>query len=123
MSSEIYKPSKDIVKNAHVTPDKYEAMYKGSVEQPDIFWAVQAKRISWYKQPTVIKNASFEGDVSIKWYEDGKLNACYNCVDRHVENGNGNNIAFLFEPDDPKSPDKSVTYSELQIEVSNSPTP
>lgn len=118
MSSEIYKPSKEIVENAHVTPDKYEAMYKGSIEQPDIFWAVQAKRISWYKQPTVIKNTSFEGDVSIKWYEDGKLNACYNCVDRHVENGNGNDVAFLFEPDDPKSPDKSVTYSELQIEVS-----
>lgn len=118
MSSEIYKPSKEIVENAHVTPDKYQAMYKGSIEQPDIFWAVQAKRISWYKQPTVIKNTSFEGDVSIKWYEDGKLNACYNCVDRHVENGNGNDVAFLFEPDDPKSPDKSVTYSELQIEVS-----
>ena len=118
MSSEIYKPSKDIVQNAHVNPDKYQAMYKGSLQQPEIFWAVQAKRISWYKQPTVIKNASFEGDVSIKWYEDGKLNACYNCVDRHVENGNGNNVAFLFEPDDPKSPDKSVTYAELQIEVS-----
>ena len=118
MSSEIYKPSKEIVENAHVTSDKYEAMYKGSIEQPDIFWAVQAKRISWYKQPTVIKNTSFEGDVSIKWYEDGKLNACYNCVDRHVENGNGNDVAFLFVPDDPKSPDKSVTYSELQIEVS-----
>ena len=69
MSSEIYKPSKDIVKNAHVDADKYAAMYHGSLEQPDIFWAVQAKRLSWFKQPTIIKNTSFEGNVDIKWWQ------------------------------------------------------
>ena len=118
MSSEIYKPSKDIVKNAHVDADKYAAMYHGSLEQPDIFWAVQAKRLSWFKQPTIIKNTSFEGNVDIKWYEDGKLNACYNCVDRHVENGKANDTALIFEPDDPQSPNQSVTYADLQIQVS-----
>lgn len=117
MESEIFKPSPSIVKNAHVTAEKYKAMYQGSVNLPDVFWAVQAKRISWSKQPTKIKNTSFEGDVSIKWYEDGKLNACYNCVDRHVENGKGDQIALIFEPDSP-GPSIHVTYAQLKDEVS-----
>ena len=76
--TEIYTPSEETLKNARVSEGQYEAMYKGSIEQPDIFWAVQAKRLDWVKKPTKIKNTSFEGDVSIKWYEDGVLNAAYN---------------------------------------------
>ncbi|MGB1077224.1 MAG: acetyl-coenzyme A synthetase N-terminal domain-containing protein, partial [Bdellovibrionales bacterium] len=88
-----YSPSKELSQNAHITPEKYDAMYNGSINQPDIFWAVQSKRIDWFKQPTIIKNTNFEGDVSIKWYEDGVLNACWNCLDRHLEE-NGEKIAF-----------------------------
>lgn len=131
MTSEIFKPPADIIKDAHITLDKYKAMYQGSVNQPDIFWAVQAKRLDWIKKPTKIRNASFDGDVSIKWYEDGILNACFNCVDRYVETGNGDKTALIFEPDDwvpPSQPsplvrgeDKGggyVTYRELLAEVS-----
>ena len=111
------KPSPEILNNVNITEDQYDAMYKGSIEQPDIFWAVQAKRLDWVKKPTKIKNTSFEGDVSIKWYEDGVLNACYNCVDRHVENGKADDTALIWEGDEPTD-DKKVTYAELKTEVS-----
>jgi acetyl-CoA synthetase len=117
--SALFPPSPKIVENAHVTAEKYRAMYQGSVNQPEIFWAVQAKRIDWFKQPTKIKNASFEGDISIKWYEDGLLNACYNCVDRHVQNGKGGQTALIYEADAWDAADiRHITYAELLREVS-----
>lgn len=75
-----------------------------------------AKRISWEKFPTKIKNTSFEGDISIKWYEDGILNASYNCIDRHLPH-RSNQTALIFEGDDP-SDDKKITYAELKDHVS-----
>lgn len=115
--SDVFKPSEDILNTVGVSEEQYEAMYKGSIEQPDIFWAVQAKRLDWFKKPTIIKNTSFEGDVSIKWYEDGVLNACYNCVDRHVEGGKADDVALIWEGDEPDQ-NKSVTYGDLLGEVS-----
>ena len=114
--TEIFKPSADISQNAHISAEKYEAMYKGSVEQPEIFWAVQSKRLDWMKAPTKIKNTNFGGDVSIKWYEDGALNVCYNCVDRHAE-ATPDKTALIWESDEPDT-DKSITYAELKAEVS-----
>lgn len=110
-----YKPSRAILDQASISEGQYEAMYKGSVEQPDIFWAVQSKRLDWFRKPSIIKNTSFEGDVSIKWFEDGLLNACYNCIDRHLPNKE-NDIALIWEGDDPAL-DKKVTYGELKGEV------
>ncbi|MGH1397592.1 MAG: acetate--CoA ligase [Alphaproteobacteria bacterium] len=112
-----YKPSSDILSNVGVSEEQYEAMYRGSIEQPDVFWAVQGKRLDWFKRPSKIKNTSFEGDVSIKWYEDGVLNACYNCVDRHVERGNGETTALIWEGDEPDQ-DARVSYAQLKDEVS-----
>lgn len=109
-------PSSYILDHVSITEDQYDAMYKGSIEQPDIFWAVQAKRLDWFKQPTKIKNTNFEGDVSIKWYEDGVLNACYNCVDRHLPEKE-NDTALIWEGDEPTD-DKTITYGELKTEVS-----
>lgn len=118
MSEEIFPPSKDILDNANIKPAQYDAMYNGSIAQPEVFWAVQAKRITWSKQPTKIKHTSFDkDDVFIRWYEDGKLNACYNCVDRHVENGKGDDVALIWEGDEPHQ-DATVTYEELQTQVS-----
>jgi acetyl-CoA synthetase len=99
-----------------ISKSDYESMYKASIETPDTFWAEQAKRLDWIKPPTKIKNTSFTGNVSIKWFEDGTLNACYNCVDRHVENGHGDVTALIWEGDDPNN-SKSITYQELQTEV------
>ena len=114
--TETYAPSKEISDNLGFTEEKYDAMYKGSIEQPDIFWAVQAGRLDWFKKPTIIKNTDFTGNVSIKWYEDGVLNACHNCVDRHLPEKE-NDIALIFEGDEPTD-DKKVTYGELKTEVS-----
>ncbi|MGE4313336.1 MAG: acetate--CoA ligase [Pseudobdellovibrionaceae bacterium] len=98
-----------------VNADKYAAMQNGALSQPDVFWAVQAKRLSWIKRPTKIKNASFDGDVSIKWYEDGTLNACYNCLDRHLEN-HGEKTAFIFEADEPGH-SKHISYNDVHKQV------
>ncbi|HOO81682.1 MAG TPA: acetate--CoA ligase [Alphaproteobacteria bacterium] len=114
--ADTFAPSKDILDNVGISEDQYKAMYKGSIEQPEIFWAVQAKRIDWFKKPTIIKNTSFEGDVSIKWYEDGQLNACFNCIDRHLPEKE-NDVALIWESDEPDI-DNKVTYGELLKEVS-----
>ena len=113
--SKTYPPSAEIENTVQINEAKYDSMYQGSINQPEIFWAVQAKRLHWYKVPTKIKNTSFEGDVSIKWYEDGMLNACYNCVDRHLPEKE-NDIALIFEGDEP-SDDRKVTYGQLKTEV------
>ena len=113
--SDTYKVPGQLADNAHVNKGKYEAMYNGSVGQPDIFWAVQSKRISWIKEPTKIKNTSFEGDVSIKWYEDGVLNACYNCIDRHLPE-HADRTAFIYEADEPHQA-QHITYAQVKDKV------
>src|SRR5215831_7962600 len=80
------------------------------------FWTEAAKRLHWYKAPTKIKNSSFgPGNVSIKWFEDGVLNAAYNCIDRHLPK-RANQTAIIWEGDDP-SQSKHITYRELHDEV------
>src|SRR6187401_164235 len=95
----------------------YGAMYKASLSDPENFWANQAKRIEWIKPFTRVKNTSFAyPDVSIKWFEDGTLNVCANCVDRHL-NERGDLVAIIWEPDDPNAQARHITYRELYGEV------
>jgi acetyl-CoA synthetase len=112
---DIFPPTPETVRHAHINADKYRIMYARSIEDPDGFWAEMAQRIDWIKQPTKIKNTSFDGDVSIKWYEDGVLNACYNCVDRHLPK-RANQTALIWEGDDPAD-SRKITYAELKDEV------
>jgi len=92
-------------------------MYKASLSDPESFWANQAKRIEWIKPFTRVKNTSFAyPDVSIKWFEDGTLNVCANCVDRHL-NERGDLVAIIWEPDDPNAQARHITYRELYGEV------
>ena len=101
---------------AHVDNDTYLEMYKHSINDPDGFWGEQGKRLDWMKPFTKVKNTSFDYDnVSIKWYEDGELNVCVNCVDRHLES-RGDQTAIIWEGDDP-SVDKHISYKELHEEV------
>ena len=66
-------------KRAYVTAESYKKTYAESVNNPDKFWAKEAKRLDWFKFPKKIKNTSFAyPDVSIKWFEDGLLNVSYN---------------------------------------------
>jgi acetyl-CoA synthetase len=94
----------------------YEELYKRSVEDPEVFWRQQAERLDWIKAPKHIKNTSFDPqDVVIKWYEDGSLNACYNCVDRHLPTL-GDSVAILWEGDTPGQ-SLSVTYRQLHEKI------
>jgi acetyl-CoA synthetase len=115
MSHEIFKPSAETLKNALISPEKYQEMYKRSLADPDSFWGEMAQRLDWFKTPTIIKNTSFNPPVSIKWYEDGVLNACYNCVDRHLP-AKANQTAIIWEGNDPNE-SKKITYAELKDEV------
>ena len=111
----LFPVSDDLKKSAHITTEKYAAMYKESIEQPDIFWAKVAERVTWFQNPTKIKNTSFNMPVSIKWYEDGVLNVSYNCIDRHLP-AKANDVALIWESDDPNF-DYKVTYQQLKDEV------
>ena len=115
--TEKYKPSQDIINNSHINGDQYEKMYQESINQPDHFWAENGKRIDWVKPYSKISNFSYDlNNLSIKWFEDGTLNASYNCIDRHVLK-NGNKTAIIWEGDDPKE-QKIISYNDLLKEVS-----
>lgn len=101
--------------SAYIDKKKYEAMYRESIENPDAFWGEQGKALHWFKPYTKVKNASFTGDVQIKWFEDGTLNASYNCIDRHLPE-RANQIAIIWEGDNPDE-NRYITYAELHAEV------
>ncbi len=101
---------------ALVNSDAYDDMYAQSINDPDGFWGEHGKRIDWIKPFTKVKNTTYDGDVSIRWYEDGTLNACYNCVDRHLPT-RGDQTAIIFEGDDPAN-SAHITYNELHEHVS-----
>ncbi len=94
---------------------RYDEMTARAASAPDEFWAEESRRIDWMKTPTKIKNTSFTGDVSIKWFEDGTLNAAANCLDRHLAE-RGDQIAIIWEGDDPND-SKKVTYRALHEQV------
>ena len=96
--------------------DKYLAMYQQSLDDPDGFWGEQGKRLDWIKPYTKVKNTTFgPGDVSINWYEDGTLNASYNCLDRHLDSRR-DQVAIIWEGDNPADC-KTFTYGELHAAV------
>ena len=113
---EIFAPSEEMAARAHIDAAKYEEMYAQSVADPDAFWAEHGKRIDWMTPYTTISNVSYnKPDVSIKWYEDGTLNAAANCLDRHLET-RGSQTAIIWEGDDPAD-SKHISYAELHEEV------
>src|SRR3546814_4378804 len=76
--------SEDWAKRAWADRARYQDMYDRSIRDPEGFWGEEGKRLDWIKPYTKVKDVSYSGDVHIRWYEDGTLNACYNCVDRHL---------------------------------------
>ena len=118
--AEVYEPSEAFRKQAHIASmEEYEAMYKRSIEDPEGFWGEQADRIDWFEPFDTVKNVSYDPHrVSIKWYEGGKTNACYNAVDRHLEE-RGDQTALIYEPDDPNQQEvQHITYNDLHKNVS-----
>lgn len=103
--------------NALARPEDYVRLYAESIDDPEGFWGREGRRLDWMTPYTKVKNTDFTfGKVSIKWFEDGVLNACVNCVDRHLPT-RANQTAILFEPDDPKQPARHITYAELSDKV------
>lgn len=116
MSDKVYDVPAEWKKRAFLDEAKYQEMYAASIADPDKFWGEQGKRIDWMRRFTKVKNTSFApGKVSIKWFEDGTLNAAYNCVDRHLPK-RAKQTAIIWEGDDPKD-SKHITYQELHDEV------
>ena len=97
------------------TPEQYDALYRRSVEDSDGFWLEQAKRLDWITAPSKAGEWSYD-PVDIAWFADGSLNLCHNAVDRHL-GAHADDTAIIFEPDDPQSPGRSLTYRQLHAEV------
>jgi len=105
------------LKNPLLSHSKYNELYKESFKDKENFWSkIAYQQLTWSKPFTKVKNTNFDEDISIKWFEDGELNVCYNCVDRHAE-AKPNEIAIIWEGDDP-SQSKTYTYGKLKSEVS-----
>ncbi len=114
---------KKMFKNSYRDQDKafikssrdYDEIYIKSIDKSDQFWSEVAKRISWFKSWDKVSSVDFNS-ADIKWFEGGKLNACYNCIDRHIESGHGDQTALIWEGNDPDE-DKRFTYNQLYKEV------
>jgi len=108
--SRLYPPSSDFAAQANAQPELYELAQKDRLK----FWEMQAERLTWHKkwnQTLDWSNAPFA-----KWFVGGELNVSYNCVDRHVESGHGDQIAIYFEGEPGDT--RTITYSQLKDEVS-----
>ncbi|MGH8221414.1 MAG: acetate--CoA ligase [Woeseiaceae bacterium] len=99
-----------------IDEEGYRRAYERSLRDPDAFWAEQASRLDWIKSPEQVRDVSYgPGNVYIRWFADGVLNAAANCLDRHLPAGS-DRAAILWEGDDP-SESRSISYAELHAEV------
>tara|TARA_B110000438_G_C15813312_1_gene650734 strand:- start:1734 stop:3671 length:1938 start_codon:yes stop_codon:yes gene_type:complete len=116
MSDNLFSPKKEFSVNAHISSiEQYQDLYNKSIIDPDTFWAEIADRITWFKKWDQVRDCDFVKG-SIKWFEGAKLNVSYNCLDRHVENGFGDQTAILWEGNNPEE-DQTFTYNEMLSEV------
>ena len=116
MMEEKYPVDPKIAARAWIDEKKYRELYQQSIENPASFWREQGKRLHWLRDYTKVKNTSFAKDnVSIKWYEDGVLNACANCLDRHLADRR-HQPAIIWEGDTPDK-NKAISYMDLHNEV------
>ncbi len=115
--SKLYPVPEQLAAKAHIDSERYASMYRRSVDDPEGFWAEQAEQLlTWYKPWNKVLDYSYDAkDLHIKWFEGGKLNVAFNCIDRHLET-RGDQVALLWEGDDPKD-DKKITYTELHEQV------
>ena len=113
----MYQPKNNVLQNFHVSSlDHYKKMYEDSVKYPEKFWGEISERIDWVEPWDNVSDYNFrKGEIS--WFSGGKLNASYNCIDRHIDAGFGDEIAIIWEGNDPKQ-SKKFTYSDLLKEVS-----
>ena len=108
-------PVPDSLIDAHINLEQYEAMYRSSLDDPDGFWAKQASDyVTWFEPWNKVQNSDFTtGDI--RWFEGGKLNVSYNCLDRHLET-RGDQTAIIWEGDSPAD-SLEITYKQLHEKV------
>ena len=112
-----YPPNSNFASKSHISNmDEYKKMYESSINDPSGFWENAAERISWYESWNAVSNHDFVNG-KIEWFSGGKLNACYNCIDRHIEQGYGEKTAIIWEGNDPNQ-SRKYSYNDLLKEVS-----
>lgn len=116
MAEKYFYPPGKFSQNAHISNlEQYKSLYKNSIENPEQFWENIADRVSWIKKWETVRDFDFVNG-NIKWFEGGELNVSYNCLDRHVDAGYGNQTALIWEGNDPEE-DKKYSYFELLNQV------
>ena len=116
MADPVFYPNQEFSDRALIgSLDQYRDLYEKSMSDPDTFWSEVADRITWYKKWDTVREFDFVKG-NIKWFDGAKLNVSYNCLDRHVEAGHGDQTAIIWEGNNPEE-DQKFTYSELLAEV------
>ena len=105
----------ELAASAHLNAKQLRLMTNHAITDAHSFWAHEARRVDWMRFPQTIKNTSFDGQVSIRWFEDGTLNASATCLDRHLPQ-RAEQIAIIWEGDDPNTSAK-ITYRDLHERV------
>ncbi|MCF6298023.1 MAG: hypothetical protein L3J08_08595, partial [Flavobacteriaceae bacterium] len=110
----LYPVPESYKKSSKCDLQTYQQMYHDSIENNEEFWNKQEKRLDWIKPYTQVKDVSFDkGDLHVKWYADGELNACYNGVDRHLKD-KADQTAIIWEGDNPDV-SKNITYQIILL--------
>jgi len=116
MADPVFYPNQEFSDHALIgSLDQYRDLYEKSMSDPDAFWSAVANRITWYKKWDTVREFDFVKGY-IKWFDGAKLNVSYNCLDRHVEAGHGDQTAIIWEGNNPEE-DQAFTYGELLAEV------
>ena len=114
--SKVYDVLPHAAQRALIDEASYQAMYKRSIEDPEEFWTDMAnEHVHWFRKWDKVSDWSFDGDVSIRWFDGAKVNVAYNCLDRHLEE-RGDKPAILWEGDQPGE-ERRITFRELHAEV------
>lgn len=117
MADTIYPVPSEWARRARVNQDKYEQLWGRSLADPGSFWLEQARRLDWIKRPEIAGDWSFrKEDFHIRWFADGRLNVSANCLDRHLKT-RAEQVALIWEPDEPSEEPKRFTYRQLHAEV------
>ena len=116
MGKKLFNPVKNLSQKAHIKSlDQYEKEYNRSIDNQNKFWDEKAERISWYKKWNTVGSFDYVNG-KIKWFDRGKLNVSYNCLDRHVESGKGEKTALIWEGNNPEE-NEVFSYNDLLTEV------